>query len=454
MLALLLAAAALACAAAPQGARAALPPIRHVFVIVLENESESTSFGPGAPSAYLAQTLPSMGVFVPNYYGVGHASLDNYIAMISGQAPNPQTEADCKAEYKDFNETSVGPYEQAIGTGCVYPAGVQTLAGQLEEAHFGWKGYMQSMPEACSHPALNGFDEEQGEGTVGLPNDTYATRHNPFMWFHSIIDEDANCKARVVNLSALPGDLASTSSTQNLSFITPDVCNDGHDGVCKNKAEAAGFAGINEFLSTWVPQIVGSPAFKQDGLLVVTFDEAAGGDSRSCCGEAAPGGGDVGAVLVSPFIKPGTESKAFYNHYSLLASIDSLFSLPAIGNAAEPGTTTFGSDIFNLAGTGTPTSSTTTGQTGPTTGPTGTPSAPSCPSGRSVTIKLPTGKHRLSHAKVTVNGKQVKILGGSHPHVTVSLLHRPGSVVTVSISGRQGSHAYHAVHRYKPCNTA
>src|SRR5690242_2225978 len=74
---------ALLSCALPSRSRAALPPVRHVFIIVLENENEATSFGAGAPSPYLAQTLPSMGVFVPNYYAVGHSSLDNYLAMIS-----------------------------------------------------------------------------------------------------------------------------------------------------------------------------------------------------------------------------------------------------------------------------------------------------------------------------------------------------------------------------------
>ncbi|MGA2756737.1 MAG: phosphoesterase, partial [Solirubrobacteraceae bacterium] len=59
-----------------------LPAIKHVFVIVLENEDEATTFGAASPAPYLSQTLVSEGAFVPNYYGIGHDSLDNYIAMI------------------------------------------------------------------------------------------------------------------------------------------------------------------------------------------------------------------------------------------------------------------------------------------------------------------------------------------------------------------------------------
>ncbi len=61
--------------------------IRHVFVITLENENYSTTFGSSTKAPYLAQTLAAQGAMVQQYYGTGHVSLDNYISMISGQAP-------------------------------------------------------------------------------------------------------------------------------------------------------------------------------------------------------------------------------------------------------------------------------------------------------------------------------------------------------------------------------
>src|SRR4051812_22005408 len=85
----------LAGTAAPAGP--APPPIRHVFAIVLENKAFSESFGANSGAPYLAQTLVSEGGFVRQYYGIGHESLDDYIAMISGQAPNGVTQADSPA---------------------------------------------------------------------------------------------------------------------------------------------------------------------------------------------------------------------------------------------------------------------------------------------------------------------------------------------------------------------
>ena len=66
-----------------------LAAVRHVFVIVLENEGYATTFGSPSNDPYLAGTLPAAGALLTQDYGVGHHSLDNYVAMVSGQAPNP-----------------------------------------------------------------------------------------------------------------------------------------------------------------------------------------------------------------------------------------------------------------------------------------------------------------------------------------------------------------------------
>jgi hypothetical protein len=185
----------------------------------------------------------------------------------------------------------------------------------------------------------------------------YATRHNPFVYFHSIIDDTTLCDTHVVNLDQLPQDLSNASATANYTFITPDLCNDGHDAPCAD-GEPGGLAQADTFLQAWVPRITASPAFQQDGLLIVTFDEAATSDSSSCCGEMpgpgspepganGPGGGAVGAVLLSPCITPGTVSQTPYNHYTMLGSVENLFGLSHLGYARLPGETYFGPDIFN-----------------------------------------------------------------------------------------------------------
>ena len=340
---------------------AALPPIHHVYVIVLENESEKTTFGPNSAAPYLAKTLRSEGSFLPNYYGTGHNSNDNYIAMISGQAPNLANQFDC-LQFGDFPAPALGAYGQELGESCVYPANVATLPGQLDGAGLEWRDYNEDMGAdparetgVCAHPEISFPDGTQSQEAA----DAYATRHNPFVYFHSIIDDTTLCNTQVVNLGLLAQDLAS-HDTPNYVFITPNLCNDGHDSKCKNGGPG-GLTAINGFLTKWVPQITGSWAFRNDGgLLIVTFDEASVSDARACCGEipgpgsplpglTGPGGGQIGAVLLSPYIAPGTDSQTPYNHYTMLRSVEDLFRLPHIGYAQLPKETSFGSDIFACA---------------------------------------------------------------------------------------------------------
>src|SRR5262252_8820414 len=118
--------------------------IKHVFVIVLENEGFDTTFGAQSKAPYLSQTLTKAGVLLTQYYGTGHASLDNYIAMISGQAATPETRNDCQT-YADFVMTGLTPDGQAIGHGCVYPDTVKTLPDQLTRIGKTWRGYMGDM---------------------------------------------------------------------------------------------------------------------------------------------------------------------------------------------------------------------------------------------------------------------------------------------------------------------
>ncbi|HET7563564.1 MAG TPA: alkaline phosphatase family protein [Gemmatimonadaceae bacterium] len=333
------------------------PPIRHVFIIILENKDFATTFGSSSPAPYLADTLVKQGALLTHYYGIGHFSLDNYIAMISGQAPDSATQADCSI-FTDFVQTGTAESGQVAGHGCVYPASVHTIADQLTEHGLTWKGYMEDMgndparePATCGHVAIGAQDITNRAS----PKDQYATKHDPFMYFHSIIDSPA-CHTNVVRLEQLETDLAQAATTPNYAFITPDLCSDGHDAKCADGGPG-GLTAANTFLRTWVPRIVQSPAFREDGLLIVTFDEATGSDATACCNEqpgpntkapgwTGPGGGRIGAVLLSPFITPGTVSDTPYNHYSMLKSVEELFGLPYLGFASQDGLVSFGTDVY------------------------------------------------------------------------------------------------------------
>ena len=165
-LTLLAAAAPLAGAASHDSShvvRAAVPPgrINHVLVIEFENEGFDTTFGANSPATYLNGTLRQKGELLQNYYAIGHASLDNYIAQVSGQAPNQSTTADCLTNGATFTDVTPGTPDadqtlnpgQVDGQGCVYPASVKTIASQLDAKYppnhtthvAAWRAYEQDM---------------------------------------------------------------------------------------------------------------------------------------------------------------------------------------------------------------------------------------------------------------------------------------------------------------------
>ncbi len=110
------------------------PPISHVWVIQLENQGYAATFGNPSAAPYLAQTLPAKGALLTQYYATGHASNDNYVSQASGQAPNPQNQADCGV-FSNFLPSSAKPAVdgQVVGKGCVFPTSVATLGNQLSE---------------------------------------------------------------------------------------------------------------------------------------------------------------------------------------------------------------------------------------------------------------------------------------------------------------------------------
>ena len=330
---------------------------RHVFLVVLENEGFVRTFGKNSDAPYLSTELTRKGELLTQYFAIGHFSLDNYIAMVSGQAPTKETQADCFT-YLDFAppDGALDRDGQVHGSGCVYPSTVLTIANQLEAKGLTWRGYMEDMSRNCQHPEHPELGPKD-DHIHAQPGDQYATRHNPFVYFHSIIDQPT-CEKHDVPLTALDVDLKSVATTPNLVFITPNLCNDGHDGA---SAICAGghLKSADRFLRQLVPRILESPAYRQDGMLLITFDEAevghSGGrvdpkttDATACCdepsgpnttlpGQTGPGGGRIGAVILSRYVKPGSRNDTPYNHYSLLRGLEDLFGLDHLGFARQAG---------------------------------------------------------------------------------------------------------------------
>ncbi len=353
-----------------------LPPVKHVFVVMLDDEPYATAFGPASPAHYLTGTLEHKGELLVRYYAVAHEQLANAIALVSGQGPTPQTAQNCPT-YEDVVPGSAGAEGQVSGQGCVYPSATQTLAGQLAAKHLTWRAYLQGMDEgaggaaaragsadgACGHPALGAPDPTSAPTPPA--GQTYATWRNPFVYFHALIDSPA-CASDDVGLDKLKSDLQSAKGTPSFAYVVPDRCHDGNPTPCAPGAPA-GMEAADGWLKQVVPEILGSKAYKENGLLAITVDEAPSSgeykDSSSCCGQPAfpnlpaptggigpPGGGQVGALLLSPFVKGGNLVQDTYNHFSLLRTVEDLFGLAHLGYAGGREVSSFAPSLFTKPG--------------------------------------------------------------------------------------------------------
>ncbi len=356
-------------APAPGGSSSKLPPIKHVFVIMLSDQPYASVFGPSSQSPYLSQTLEHKGELLVRYYAVAHQGLANAIALISGQGPTVQTAANCP-NYSLIAPATVGADEQVTGTGCVYPSSTQTLAGQLAAKHMPWRAYVEGMGEGqgaesdgddgdCGHPALGTADPTSAPAPPA--GQTYATYRNPFVYFSSLTGAPA-CEADDVGINQLSADLATPSRTPSFAYIVPDLCHDASPTPCAPGAPD-GLPAAEGFLKQVVGEILGSKANKESGLLAITVDQAPSSgefaDSSSCCGQpqfpnlpastsglGPEGGGQVGALLLSPFIKSGVSQEP-YNHFSLLRTIEDLFGLTHLGYAGRSKVSSFEPSIFS-----------------------------------------------------------------------------------------------------------
>jgi hypothetical protein len=443
-----------------------LPPVKHLFLIVLSDRGFTKSFGAGASAGYIGGALRRQGELVYNYYAVAGSPLANEIALVSGQGPTAQTASDCPT-FSRIKPARKGPRGQILGAGCVYPTATKTLASQLTSAGDSWKAYFDGVSTtaatACKVPKV-GSKEAQTART----NNSYLAWRNPFVYFRSLTG-DNTCQSHEVGLGQLATDLKSDSTTPSLAYIVPSPCADGSVAPCKPHS-TPGLAGANRFLKSVVPEIKHSAAYKDGGLIAITFDQAPqtgpNADSSACCGpssypnlvklttppavppaamgvgptttttatttttlttatsapttdstttdttdtadttdsadstdstdststtdttdttsttdststtdttsttdststttptsttpasglgggETTPtgGGGQVGLLLISSFVKPNSADVIdYFNHFSLLASIEKLFGLHKLGYAGAAGLPAFGVSVFN-----------------------------------------------------------------------------------------------------------
>jgi hypothetical protein len=274
------------------------------------------------------------------------------------------------------NETSGPPGENNIDGTQSIPAATnisgKTIADQLAEVGLTWKSYQESLPPqgANNVNTSDGVYTDQTNFSSITPALTpplsasdvvalYAVKHNPFAYFRSVQEaeqpgSDLNNTVGFDGPNGLYADLAS-GNVPTFSFIAPNQCNDQHGRgnagpYCNYDPNDNGTqAGLNPALmqrgDVALKQIVTaireSPAWKQGkNAIVILWDE----NDYS----VAPNTNQVPVIVDTNYGSHGVQSSKYYNHFSLLRSIEGGLGLPCLNHACDNGVNVM-SDLFGTS---------------------------------------------------------------------------------------------------------
>lgn len=275
---------------------AQVPKVQHVIIVLEENTDYADVCGPNNTSMPMLCALQSQGSFSANYYAPTHPSIGNYEDLGWGVVTTNDDSCDPKT--------------------CGFPYTGSNIVRALQTAGKTWKGYAESLPSTCY------FGGDSG---------SYAVRHSPIPY---ISDVQANCASRYVAFEdsnlGFAHDLAA-NTLPNFAFITPNLCDDGHDCTLPGSTVP----------DQWLHDNVLQPLLNSghlnsttgDTVVIVTFDESNSDNTN--------GGGQVYWLMMGRGVKQNYQSTGpsaaagFYSHESTLRVIVEMLgaSLSGLGGA-------------------------------------------------------------------------------------------------------------------------
>jgi hypothetical protein len=266
---------------APADAPVENPAAPHTMLIVLENREYGDVIGD--PNAPFINDLARRYGSATNLFAATHPSLPNYLELLTGRTFG--ISSDC--------------------TSCSVEG--DTLVDQLDRRGTPWAAFMEGMPSPCF--------------TGPSAGSVYAKKHDPFMYVRHLAADPAAC-GKVQPMSGLAAALSALAPPAFI-WVTPNMCDDGHDCPLTT---------ADDWLRGELGRIQASPWYRDGGVVIVTWDEGTSG--AGCCGNAS--GGHIATLVISERVKPGSHVDVPVSQAGILATIEDLYGVGRLGDAACP----------------------------------------------------------------------------------------------------------------------
>lgn len=302
-----------------------LKRIKTIFIIPLENH-DFTQINPeghpqqllGNPAAPYFNSLVTPGnsnsvqtAYATAYYSAArgaHPSEVNYVWSEAGTDFGVHTDNDPRARSHN-----------------VY-TNVQHLSAQLTAAGIPWRSYQEDL-QYSSSPLHSAYGRAK---TMNPYNGTYeygyAVKHNPMEFFTDT--QNINCYPWTkfwVDLT--------NHNIGRYNWITPNVFNEMHSALPHGYdyhgthfiGNQAAIAEGDNCLSIIIPKIMVSPAYKDNGVIIVWTDETESTDDTNTT---------LPFVVISPLAKGNAYASSLpYSHSSMLKTMDEIFGVAFQTNA-------------------------------------------------------------------------------------------------------------------------
>lgn len=312
-----------------------------IFVIAMENHNlvqpnptnspQQILANPAAPYINSLMTPGNSNAvqssFALLYYNAGvgvHPSEPNYVWAEAGTDFGIHTDADPNPAKSNIF--------QAIH-----------FTAQLDAAGIPWRNYQEDVELSASPTNSASGTNGPVNPYYGTTQYNYAVKHNPMAFFPD------TAVRNVYPLSQLLTDLAS-NTVARYNWITPNQYNDAHsslnggfiyNGVQYTGDQSAIAVGDN-FLSQIVPQIMASPAYQHNGVIIIWWDETEKGDDTNHT---------IPEIVISSLSKGNAYASTVpLSHSSDLKTMEEIFHLPAVNNPIPTNeTTVIGTGYNNVA---------------------------------------------------------------------------------------------------------